>query len=106
MGGGHMRGLKRQQEKLNIDVLQTCDVYRKRAEKAAQVIGSPAKAEPGNQAKHRANFVQAMRDPKVELYCPVSLGLRTNVGITLGVRSYRERKVYAWNAKEQKAQSS
>jgi predicted dehydrogenase len=64
------------------------------------------KAEPGSQGKHRANFVQAMRDPKVQLYCPVDLGLRTSVGITLGVRSFRERKVYAWNAKEQKAESS
>src|SRR5712692_3043357 len=59
--------------------------------------------EPGDQAKHRANLVQAMRDSKVELYCPVSLGLRTNVAITLGVRSFRERKVYCWNAGEQKA---
>jgi hypothetical protein len=29
--------------------------------------------------------------------------LRTNVAITLGVRSFRERKVYGWNASEQKA---
>ena len=48
-------------------------------------------------------LVQAIRDPKVELYCPVSLGLRINVAITLGVRTYRERKVYGWDAKEQKA---
>jgi predicted dehydrogenase len=59
--------------------------------------------ERGSQAKHRANLVQAIRDPKVELYCPVSLGLRINVAITLGVRSYRDRKVYGWDAKEQKA---
>jgi predicted dehydrogenase len=64
------------------------------------------KGEPGDQAKHRANLVHAIRDPKVELYCPVSLGLRTNVAITLGVRSYRERKVYTWNAKEQRAEAS
>src|SRR5262249_32108850 len=63
------------------------------------------KGEPGTQAKHRANLVAAIRDPKVELYCPVGLGLRTNVAITLGVKSYRERKVYGWNAKEQKAQA-
>jgi predicted dehydrogenase len=61
------------------------------------------KGERGDQAKHRANLVQAIRDPKVELFCPVSLGLRTNVAITLGVKSYRERKVYGWDAKEQKA---
>jgi predicted dehydrogenase len=61
------------------------------------------KGEPGGQSKHRENFVKACRDPKVELYCPVSLALRTNVAITLGVRSYRERKVYGWDAKEQKA---
>ena len=59
--------------------------------------------ERGSQAKHRENLVRAIRDPKVELYCPVSLGLRINVAITLGVRSYRERKVYGWDAKEQKA---
>jgi predicted dehydrogenase len=63
------------------------------------------KGERGDQAKHRANLVRAIRDPKVELYCPVSLGLRTNIGITLGVRSYRERKVYTWDAKEQKAKA-
>jgi predicted dehydrogenase len=61
--------------------------------------------ERGSQAKHRANLVQAIRDPKVELYCPVSLGLRINVAITLGVKSYRERKVYGWDAKEQKAKA-
>jgi hypothetical protein len=59
--------------------------------------------ERGDQAKHRANLVQAMRDSKVELYCPVSLGLKTNIAITLGVKSFRERKVYGWDAKEQKA---
>ncbi len=63
------------------------------------------KGERGDQAKHRANLVKAIRDPKVELYCPVSLGLRTNIAITLGVRSYRERKVYGWDAKEQKAKA-
>jgi hypothetical protein len=63
------------------------------------------KGEPGNQAKHRANLVHAMRDPKVQLYCPVNLGLRTNVAITMGVRSFQERKMYGWNAKEQKAEA-
>ncbi|HEY7157979.1 MAG TPA: Gfo/Idh/MocA family oxidoreductase [Gemmataceae bacterium] len=63
------------------------------------------KGERGDQAKHRANLVRAIRDPKVELYCPVSLGLRTNVAITLGVKSFRERKVYGWDAKEQKAKA-
>ena len=38
MGSGHLHGLKRQQESLNLDVLQTCDVYRKRAEKAANSL--------------------------------------------------------------------
>ena len=61
------------------------------------------KGEHGDQTKHRANLVQAIRDSKTKLYCPVSLGLRTNVAITLGVRSFRERKVYGWNASEQKA---
>jgi hypothetical protein len=60
------------------------------------------KGEHGDQTKHRANLVQAIRDPKVALYCPVSLGLRTNVAITLGVRSFRERKMFGWNAAEQK----
>ena len=60
------------------------------------------KGEHGDQAKHRANLVQAIRDSKTKLYCPVSLGLRTNVAITLGVQSFRERKVLGWNAAEQK----
>jgi predicted dehydrogenase len=60
------------------------------------------KGEHGDQTKHRANLVAAIRDPKVPLYCPVSLALRTNVAITLGVRSFRERKVFGWNATEQK----
>jgi predicted dehydrogenase len=64
------------------------------------------KGEPGNQVKHLTNLAQAIRDPKVELFCPVSLGLRANVGITLGIRSYRERKVYGWNAREQRAEAS
>jgi predicted dehydrogenase len=64
------------------------------------------KGERGDQAKHRANLVQAMRDSKTQLYCPVSLGLRTNVAITLGVRSFRDRKVYGWDAKEQKVVAS
>jgi predicted dehydrogenase len=63
------------------------------------------KGERGDQSKHRENLVRAIREPKVELYCPVSLGLRTNIAITLGVKSYRERKVYSWNAKEQKAKA-
>ena len=46
------------------------------------------KGERGDQAKHRANLVQAMRDSSTQLYCPVSLGLRTNIAITLGVRSF------------------
>jgi predicted dehydrogenase len=58
--------------------------------------------EPGDQGKHRANLVQAMRDSRTELYCPVSLALKTNIAITMGVRSYREKKVFGWNAEEQK----
>jgi predicted dehydrogenase len=58
--------------------------------------------ERGDQGKHRANLVQAIRDSRTQLYCPVSLALRTNVAITLGVRSFRDRKVYGWNASEQK----
>jgi hypothetical protein len=61
------------------------------------------KGERGDQAKHRANLVQAMRDSRTKLYCPVSLALRTNIAITLGVRSFREKRVYGWNAKDQKA---
>ena len=64
------------------------------------------KGERGDQAKHRANLVQAMRDSRTQLYCPVSLGLRTNIAITLGVRSFRDRKVYGWDAKEQKVVAS
>jgi predicted dehydrogenase len=58
--------------------------------------------ERGDQAKHRANFVQAIRDSRTQLYCPVSLALRTNIAISLGVKSFRDKKVYGWNAHEQK----
>jgi predicted dehydrogenase len=64
------------------------------------------KGERGDQAKHRANLVEAMRDSRTQLYCPVSLGLRTNIAITLGVKSFRDRKVYGWDAKEQKVVAS
>jgi predicted dehydrogenase len=64
------------------------------------------KGEGGDQAKHRANLVQAMRDSRTQLYCPVSLGLRTNVAITLGVRSYRDKKVYGWDANDHKVLTS
>ena len=37
MGMGHLRGLQRQLQALNLDVVQTCDVYRRRAERAAQL---------------------------------------------------------------------
>jgi predicted dehydrogenase len=60
------------------------------------------KAEPGSQARHRANLVQAVRDSRTRLYCPVSLALRTNIAITLGVKSFRDKKVYGWNAMEEK----
>jgi predicted dehydrogenase len=59
--------------------------------------------ERGGTDKHRANLVQAIRDPATRFNCPVSLALRTNVAITLGVRSFREKKVYGWDATEQKA---
>jgi predicted dehydrogenase len=55
---------------------------------------------PSGQPQHRENFFRACRDPKVELFCPISLALKTNVAITLGVRSYRERRVLGWDAKE------
>src|SRR5262245_50820624 len=42
MGSGHLRGLKRQMSQLNLDVIQTCDVYAKRAERAAKFIGPQA----------------------------------------------------------------
>jgi predicted dehydrogenase len=60
------------------------------------------KGERGDQAKHRANLVQAIRDARTPLFCPVSLALRANIAITLGVRSFRDRKVYGWNASDQK----
>src|SRR5438132_333428 len=42
MGTGHLHGLKRQMDKINVDIIQTCDVYRKRAEKSAQFVGPQA----------------------------------------------------------------
>jgi predicted dehydrogenase len=62
--------------------------------------------ERGSQPKHRANLVQAIRDSGTRLFCPVSLALRTNVAITLGVRSFRENKVFGWNAAEKKVVSA
>jgi predicted dehydrogenase len=64
------------------------------------------KGERGGQSQHRANLVQAMRDSRIQLYCPVNLALRTNIAISLGVRSFRDRKVYAWNAAEKKIAAS
>jgi hypothetical protein len=58
------------------------------------------KGAPRSQAGHRENFLRACRDPKVELLCPVSLALKTNIAITLGVRAYRERRVLGWDPKE------
>jgi predicted dehydrogenase len=60
------------------------------------------KGERGDQAKHRANLVHAIRDSKTQLFCPVSLALRTNVAISLGVRSFRDKRMYGWSANEQK----
>jgi predicted dehydrogenase len=60
------------------------------------------KGEKGDQTKHRANLVQSIRDSRTQLYCPVSLALRTNIAITLGVRSFREKKVFGWDAAEGK----
>ncbi len=62
--------------------------------------------ERGDQAKHRANLVQSIRDPATRLFCPVSLALRTNVAISLGVRSFRDRKVYGWDSKEMKVNAA
>jgi hypothetical protein len=36
----------------------------------------------------------------VELFCPISLALKTNIAITLGVRAFRERRVLGWDTKE------
>ena len=58
------------------------------------------KGAPAGDGPHRDNFFSACRDPKVELFCPVSLGLKVNVAITLGVRAFRERKVLGWDAKK------
>jgi predicted dehydrogenase len=58
MGSGHLRGLKRQQQELNLAVLQTCDVYRKRAERAATLIGEPA-----SPAQHHEDV---LGNPKVD----------------------------------------
>jgi len=58
------------------------------------------KGAPGGLNQHHANFFRACRDPKVELFCPISLALKTNVAISLGVRAFRERRVLGWDAKE------
>src|SRR5258708_33892850 len=39
MGTGPLHGLKRQLDKINVDIIQTCHVYRKRAAKSAQFAG-------------------------------------------------------------------
>src|SRR5262245_54961578 len=61
------------------------------------------KGQPGSTVRHHANFVQACRDAKVALHCPVELALRANVALTLAVKAYRERRVYGWDAKENRA---
>jgi predicted dehydrogenase len=58
------------------------------------------KGAPGGLDLHHENFFRACRDPKVELFCPISLALKTNIAITLGVRAFRERRVLGWDPKE------
>ncbi|MCI0465336.1 MAG: Gfo/Idh/MocA family oxidoreductase [Gemmataceae bacterium] len=55
------------------------------------------KGAAGSLERHRANFLSACRDPKVELDCPVSLALRADVAIGLAVRAFRERRVCGWD---------
>jgi hypothetical protein len=61
------------------------------------------KGAPGGAARHRENFLRACRDAKVPLGCPVELALRAEVAVALGVKAYRERRVYGWDARENRA---
>ncbi len=55
---------------------------------------------PGGAARHREEFLRACRDPKAPLSCPVELALRAEVAIGLGLKAYRERRVYGWDVRE------
>jgi predicted dehydrogenase len=54
----------------------------------------------GDHEEHWVNFLQCVRERK-EPNCPVTLGYRTNVAITLGVMAYRQEKVLRWDAKKE-----
>ena len=58
MGSGHLRGLKRQMSQLNLDVIQTCDVYAERAEKSAKSVGP--------QASPTQKHEEVLGNPKVD----------------------------------------
>ena len=57
---------------------------------------------PGGDEEHRENFIQAIRDPRIELYCPVSLAVRVNVALAMSLGAYQDQKVYCWEPRAQK----
>jgi predicted dehydrogenase len=59
MGSRHLDGLLHRQTHLNIDVLQTCDVYRKRAESAAQ-------RQVGNRCKPTQRYEEVLENPHID----------------------------------------
>jgi predicted dehydrogenase len=57
----------------------------------------------GSPERHRENFLQACRDPKAELACPLNLAVRADVAIALAVRAFRERRVCGWDSAANRA---
>jgi predicted dehydrogenase len=57
---------------------------------------------PAGEENHRENFIQACRDPRIELYCPVSLAARVNLALAMSLRAYHDQKVYRWEPQAQK----
>jgi predicted dehydrogenase len=60
----------------------------------------------GGPAPLRENFVRACRDPKVRLACPVELAVRAEVAVALGVKAYRESRIYGWDERENRPSGS
>jgi hypothetical protein len=50
---------------------------------------------------HSQNWIDAIRK-KAEVNCNVELGCAVMVAIKMGVESYRNSKVYTWDAKNEK----
>ena len=58
----------------------------------------------GSEENHWLNFLECVRNRAPEKCdCSADLGYYTNVGISMGVMSYRQQKVFKWDADKQEA---